>query len=308
MRLFFKEIEKSKYLVTSIFALIVFCFSLISSSYAREYVEYIHSDGFQNAVAATDAEGDVLWTAHYQPFGESLTTQWKSPNTEIGFSGHVYDKETELNDMGARFYDPVLGRFMSFDPVGFDPDSPMSFNRYAYANNNPYKYIDPNGESPIDLAFLAVDVARLSTALYSGNIPAINSAAGDVLLSSIGVISPVPGTGQVLKAGKVIKVANAADNSANGVKLVKQLQLESAKSAFDEKGLLTSQAIRQSREIFDSSRIKNLNIPKDLGKYSTQTFQSPSGNFQVHFYKNTKTNEVHYGHDYKVKFNSKAEN
>ena len=52
--------------------------------------------------------------------------------------------------MQARYYDPVIGRFYSNDPVGFT-GNPHSFNRYAYVNNNPYKYVDPDGK----LAFLA---------------------------------------------------------------------------------------------------------------------------------------------------------
>ena len=47
--------------------------------------------------------------------------------------------------MQARYYDPVIGRFYSNDPVGFR--GVHSFNRYAYANNNPYKYVDPDGMS-----------------------------------------------------------------------------------------------------------------------------------------------------------------
>jgi uncharacterized protein RhaS with RHS repeats len=48
--------------------------------------------------------------------------------------------------MQARYYDPVIGRFYSNDPVGYTAKNPvMSFNRYLYVNNNPYKYIDPNG-------------------------------------------------------------------------------------------------------------------------------------------------------------------
>ena len=48
--------------------------------------------------------------------------------------------------MQARYYDPVIGRFYSNDPVGYTLENPvMSFNRYLYVNNNPYKYIDPTG-------------------------------------------------------------------------------------------------------------------------------------------------------------------
>jgi uncharacterized protein RhaS with RHS repeats len=52
--------------------------------------------------------------------------------------------------MQQRYYDPVIGRFYSNDPVDFmghmkDGNLTSGFNRYAYANNNPYKYIDPDG-------------------------------------------------------------------------------------------------------------------------------------------------------------------
>jgi len=47
--------------------------------------------------------------------------------------------------MQARYYDPVIGRFYSNDPVGFTGEID-TFNRYSYVANNPYKYTDPNGE------------------------------------------------------------------------------------------------------------------------------------------------------------------
>ena len=45
--------------------------------------------------------------------------------------------------MQARYYDPVIGRFYSNDPIGFR--GVHSFSRYAYVNNNPYKFTDPTG-------------------------------------------------------------------------------------------------------------------------------------------------------------------
>jgi hypothetical protein len=47
--------------------------------------------------------------------------------------------------MQARYYDPVIGRFYSNDPVGFVFNNLHSFGRYTYANNNPFRFIDPDG-------------------------------------------------------------------------------------------------------------------------------------------------------------------
>jgi RHS repeat-associated protein len=78
---------------------------------------------------------------HYRPFGESI----EGAKDDVGYTGHKFDTDLGLSYMQARYYDPVIGRFYSNDPIGFR--DVHSFNRYAYANNNPYKYTDPNGEA-----------------------------------------------------------------------------------------------------------------------------------------------------------------
>jgi RHS repeat-associated protein len=50
-----------------------------------------------------------------------------------------------LYDYNARMYDPYLGRFLSADTVVPNPGNPQDYNRYAYVENNPLKYIDPSG-------------------------------------------------------------------------------------------------------------------------------------------------------------------
>jgi RHS repeat-associated protein len=67
----------------------------------------------------------------------------------IGFTGHVNDPETDLVYMQQRYYDPKAGRFLSIDPVTTNASTGRGFNRYAYAANNPYKYIDRDGREEI---------------------------------------------------------------------------------------------------------------------------------------------------------------
>lgn len=49
--------------------------------------------------------------------------------------------------MQQRYYDLIIGRFYSNDPVGFSASNPMMFNWHAYGTNNPYKFVDPTGKT-----------------------------------------------------------------------------------------------------------------------------------------------------------------
>jgi RHS repeat-associated protein len=88
---------------------------------------------------------------HYKPFGASI----EQAKDEVGYTGHKFDTDLGLSYMQARYYDPVIGRFYSNDPVGFK--NVHNFNRYAYANNNPYKYVDPDGR---EIKSIQKDVIR----------------------------------------------------------------------------------------------------------------------------------------------------
>lgn len=63
------------------------------------------------------------------------------------FTGKERDNETGLDYFGARYHSPVQGRFTSVDPenASADLEDPQSWNEYAYARNNPLKYVDRDG-------------------------------------------------------------------------------------------------------------------------------------------------------------------
>lgn len=58
-----------------------------------------------------------------------------------------------------RYYDPILGRFLSVDPVEAK-DNGASFNRYDYANNNPYRFTDPDGRDSYLVARPAYEIEQ----------------------------------------------------------------------------------------------------------------------------------------------------
>ena len=114
---------------------------------AAETITYYHNDALGSPVAATDEAGNLLWREAYRPYGSRLLKEDGGTNN-TWYTGKQEDSGTGLSYFGARWYDPNIGRFMAIDPVGFNAGNIHSFNRYAYANNNPYKYVDPDGENP----------------------------------------------------------------------------------------------------------------------------------------------------------------
>ncbi len=77
----------------------------------------------------------------------------------------------------------MIGRFYSNDPVGYTAKNPvMSFNRYIYVNNNPYKYTDPDGE------FLNLGLAAFGAVIggVTGAITTYAKSGGTASLKDIG--------------------------------------------------------------------------------------------------------------------------
>jgi len=127
-------------------------------------ITYFHNDLAGSPMVATNQDGQVIWRESYRPYGERLVNSAAASGNAVWFTSRRQDAESGLVYMGARHYDPVAGRFVSMDPVGFDEGNIHSFNRYAYANNNPYRYKDPDGRSP--LGIFAFEVAKHTGAGY----------------------------------------------------------------------------------------------------------------------------------------------
>lgn len=111
---------------------------------AQEVVEYIHTDALGSPVAITDASGNVIERTVYEPYGAVVNRPLKDG---LGYTGHVTDSGTGLSYMQQRYMDPQFGMFLSADPVTAHQQPVEQFNRYRYANGNPYKFTDPDGRT-----------------------------------------------------------------------------------------------------------------------------------------------------------------
>jgi uncharacterized protein RhaS with RHS repeats len=135
--------------------------------------------------------------------------------------------------MQQRYYDPVAGRFLSVDPVVTDAKTGSSFNRYAYASNSPYKYIDPDGRNPVAVLGVGVkvtDAALLGIEVYAAAQSGGATAVGTVLLENA-VLSTIPG-------GKTFKhLVPDAKIFRRGPNDTKKLLTDQAKAAEEKVGI-----------------------------------------------------------------------
>jgi RHS repeat-associated protein len=106
---------------------------------------YFYNDAAGTPLAATDQNGTLLWMETYAPYGARYTNDDTSTKNGLWYTGKPTEDVTGLAYYGARWYSPSIGRFYSTDPARFREDNPLSFNRYAYGNNNSYKFVDPDG-------------------------------------------------------------------------------------------------------------------------------------------------------------------
>jgi RHS repeat-associated protein len=129
---------------------------------------YYHGDHLGSSNMITDAYGAVYQHLEYFPYGETWIEEGGSygGNTPgYKFTGKELDSETGLYYYGARYYDPVLNKWISADPAfdKFLPElegddnpfelpgiggiyNPINLNQYAYAHQNPVKLTDPDGQ------------------------------------------------------------------------------------------------------------------------------------------------------------------
>jgi len=94
------------------------------------------------------ANGGAVLKAYPDQVGNSPLFPWGQEPADTGFfivryrmGQQEYDGETALYHMGARYYDPQLGRWLSEDPAGIAG----GLNLYAYAGNDPVNGRDPTG-------------------------------------------------------------------------------------------------------------------------------------------------------------------
>ena len=142
---------------------------------------YVHLDHLGSTVRQTNTSGGFTTQNKelYSPFG--ITKENPSAlDDHAGFTGHIKDAATGLNYMQARYYDPVMGRFLSTDPVNYIGSLDTGqFNRYAYTWNNPLNLLDKDGRAPnqagaTDYVVISMEIKTWGLGRLSSNVTNVN--------------------------------------------------------------------------------------------------------------------------------------
>lgn len=155
--------SKGTHMKATILALLGLLFFQCAPVLAVETVTYYYTNPQGTPLATADAAGNILSSSDYRPYGgQSLGTPTAGP----GYTGHVNDPDAGLVYMQARYYDPVVGRFLSTDPAEANIGDVFAFNRFAYADNNPIVNIDPDGRETYVL--VALNPQNVNTIVTDG--------------------------------------------------------------------------------------------------------------------------------------------
>lgn len=110
---------------------------------------FYHSDHLGSTNFITDSSGAITQTTEYYPFGRArLEETADGQGSYYKYTGVELDKESGLAYHSARYYDNVVGRFVSVDPLFVETPGECGIqecNLYGYATNNPFRFIDPSG-------------------------------------------------------------------------------------------------------------------------------------------------------------------
>jgi RHS repeat-associated protein len=139
-------------------------------------------DGLNSVIGLTKQDGTWDTRYVYDEFGILSATKGTAWNDRT-YTGASYGESSGLYHMGARYYNPQVGRFLTQDTWKGSPWQPWTQHLYSYVGNSPVNYVDPTGHMPHLLKNLAAQVyshAPISSGVMSAAVFATNFATGGI--------------------------------------------------------------------------------------------------------------------------------
>jgi RHS repeat-associated protein len=111
-------------------------------------VYYVVGDHLGTTNVVLDGNGDKLTETRHYPYGVERWPNDGTMPTDYRFTGARLEQPLGIYQMGARWFDPALGRWISADTIVPDFTNPQSLNRFSWVLGNPLAYVDPTGYHP----------------------------------------------------------------------------------------------------------------------------------------------------------------
>lgn len=235
---------------------------------------YYHYDGSGSVRVVTEEDEDPRSRSLYQynAYGEAQDVDdfFEQPFMYAGQQNDSYDTSdmpnTGLYYMRARYYDPIIGIFMTRDPYKGDIGSPQTLNPYLYALGNPANFTDPSG--------LYVATLCLGVDGSNGNYASLSGCLG---LDGQGNVALV--TNDQIGAGTGLTIGSGASLNLSGVDSIHDLAGQSyvvaGSGGWLQRG---SVEVDYSEDLYGDLRFNSLNLGIDLG-----ISQSVAGPMEVHW-------------------------
>ncbi|QIG39965.1 hypothetical protein G5T42_11120 [Microbacterium sp. 4R-513] len=142
---------------------------------------WLHADHLGSIVLATDGAGAVAASVSYGPYGQVIARNGV-PIVQGFATGEAATDGPGLVLLGARWYAPALGRFISPDSMIADVDDPLAWNLYAYCRDNPTSFVDPSGRNfwkifAAVVATIAIIAVAVIVTVFTFGIAAPGAAA-----------------------------------------------------------------------------------------------------------------------------------
>lgn len=161
---------------------------------------YVTTDAMGSVMAVLDESGNVLERRSYDAFGEATymladgTVVPDSPTgVDIGFQGQLMDELTGLYQMGYRWYSPVLGRWVSPDPIGLAG----GVNTMEFVGNRPNIFHDHDGLAPIEFGdsnYISQQAVRADRARRANQAAACRKKRAERMAAVDKLVATHPGT------------------------------------------------------------------------------------------------------------------
>ena len=112
--------------------------NLISRDLDGNKAYYIYN-GHGDVTGLISSSGTIIASYYYDAFGNIVEESGNFGNP-YRYAGYIYDEQSKLYNLNARFYDAKIARFMQEDAYLGSQTDPLSLNLYTYCSNNPVRY------------------------------------------------------------------------------------------------------------------------------------------------------------------------